>query len=113
MILLPGPGRRAIPLREGFPHPHIGTGCLTLGDHLMNRAYALALALVLATPSFADEVGQIATDWTGNDIIVDAIQDPKVQGVTCHLTYFNRGLLDRLRQGHWFEDPSHSSIACR
>jgi CreA protein len=79
----------------------------------MNRAYALALALVLATPSSAEEVGQIATDWTGNDIIVDAIQDPKIQGITCHLTYFERGLIDRLRKGNWFQDPSNSSIACR
>ena len=79
----------------------------------MNRAFALALALVLATPSFAEEVGQIATDWTGNDIIVDAIQDPKIQGITCHLTYFERGLIDRLRKGNWFQDPSNSSIACR
>jgi CreA protein len=79
----------------------------------MNRAFALALALLLATPSFAEEVGQIATDWTGNDIIVDAIQDPKIQGITCHLTYFERGLIDRLRKGNWFQDPSNSSIACR
>jgi CreA protein len=79
----------------------------------MNRAFALALALLLATPSFAEEVGQIATDWTGNDIIVDAIQDPKIQGITCHLTYCERGLIDRLRKGNWFQDPSNSSIACR
>ena len=79
----------------------------------MIRALALALALVSATPSVAEQVGKIATDWTGNDIIVDAIQDPKVQGVTCHLTYFERGLIDRLRKGDWFQDPSNSSIACR
>jgi CreA protein len=28
-------------------------------------------------------------------------------------TLFSRGLIDVLRQGHWFEDPSNSSIACR
>ena len=76
-------------------------------------ALALALALVAATPSLAEEVGKIATDWTGNDIVVEAISDPKVQGVTCHLTYFERGLIDRLRKGDWFQDPSNSSIACR
>ena len=79
----------------------------------MTRVFALSLALLAATPSFAEEVGKIATDWTGNDIIVDAIQDPKVQGITCHLTYFERGLIDRLRKGDWFQDPSNSSIACR
>ena len=24
-----------------------------------------------------------------------------------------RGLIDRLRKGNWFEHPSHASIACR
>jgi CreA protein len=79
----------------------------------MTRALFLALALFAATPSLAEEVGKIATDWTGNDIVIEAIQDPKVQGVTCHLTYFERGLIDRLRKGDWFQDPSNSSIACR
>ncbi len=77
------------------------------------RRLALVAALVLATPAAAEPVGEIGTDWTGNDIVIEAIADPKVQGVTCHLTYFSRGLIDRLRQGNWFEDPSNSSIACR
>jgi CreA protein len=25
----------------------------------------------------------------------------------------SRGLIDRLRHGNWFEDPSNSSIVCR
>ena len=79
----------------------------------MTSVLAFALALAAATPSFAKEVGKIATDWTGNDIVVEAIPDPKVQGVTCHLTYFERGIIDRLRKGDWFQDPSNSSIACR
>jgi len=79
----------------------------------MNRALVLGLALLAATPVVAEQVGKIATDWTGNDIVVEAIPDPKVQGITCHLTYFERGLIDRLRNGDWFQDPSNSSIACR
>jgi CreA protein len=75
---------------------------------------ALALAAFLAArPAAAQEVGRIGTDWTGNDIVVEAVADPKVEGVTCHLTYFSRGFLDRLMQGNWFEDPSNTSIACR
>jgi CreA protein len=77
---------------------------------------AAALALALAAPAAlvtAEEVGRIGTDWTGNDVVVDALPDPKVAGVTCHLTWFDRGVLDRLRQGNWFENPSNSSIACR
>ncbi len=77
------------------------------------RRGALVAALALATPAAAEPVGEIGTDWTGNDIVIEAIADPKVQGVTCHLTYFSRGLIDRPRQGNWFEGPSNSSIACR
>ena len=80
---------------------------------MVARRVALAAALALATPAVAEQVGEIGTDWTGNDIVVEAIADPQVQGVTCHLTSFSRGLIDRLRQGNWFEDPSTSSIACR
>jgi len=75
-------------------------------------ASAAALALLpLAAP--AEEVGRIGVDWTGNDIIIEAVQDPEVKGVTCHIAYFDRSFLDRLSQGNWFEDPSNASIACR
>jgi hypothetical protein len=30
-------------------------------------------ALVLATPAAAEQVGEIRTDWTGNDIVIEAI----------------------------------------
>jgi len=74
-----------------------------------------ALALLAATGSAgsAETVGKVGVDWTGNDIIIDAVQDPKIQGITCHVTYFDRSIIDRLRKGNWFEDPSNSSIACR
>jgi len=75
-------------------------------------AAALATALS-ATPVFAEVIGKVGVDWMGNDIIVDAMSDPKVKGVTCHVTYFDRGVLDRLKNGNWFEDPSNNSIACR
>ena len=78
------------------------------------RATLAALLLGFAAlPALAEEVGEVGVDWTGNDIIIDAITDPKVQGVTCHVSYFERGVIDRLRKGNWFEDPSDSSIACR
>ena len=76
-------------------------------------ALVAALALAAPAPAAAEQVGEIGTDWTGNDIVVEAIADPKVRGVTCHMTSFSRGFIDRLRQGNWFEDPSNSSIACR
>ena len=77
------------------------------------RRLALVAVLVLAAPAAAEQVGEIGTDWTGNDIVIEAIADPEVKGITCHMTYFSRGMIDRLRQGNWFEDPSNSSIACR
>ena len=40
-------------------------------------------------------------------------QGPGVEGVTCHVSYFDRGIIDRLQKGNWFEDPSDSSISCR
>ena len=61
----------------------------------------------------AEQVGEVGVDWLGNDIIVEAIKDPEVEGVTCHVSYFDRGVIDRLQKGNWFEDPSDSSISCR
>lgn len=71
------------------------------------------LPLFLPGSAAADKVGEIGVDWLGSDIIIEAIPDPKVQGVTCHVAYFERGMIDRLKNGNWFEDPSNSSIACR
>ena len=61
----------------------------------------------------AEQVGNVDVDWLGNDIVIEAFADPDVQGVTCHVAYFERGLIDRLQNGNWFEDPSNSSISCR
>mgnify|MGYP001604685268 FL=1 len=72
----------------------------------------LAMLALISGPVVAEEVGRVGVDWTGNDIIVDAVADPQVQGVTCHLAYFDRSMLDRLSQGNWFEDPSNSAIEC-
>ena len=48
-------------------------------------------------------VDQPKNQWTGLE---------NAQGVTCLVAYFERGLVDRLKNGNWFEDPSNSSIAC-
>ena len=78
----------------------------------MFRLAALALALIPAT-AHAEIVGKVGVDWVGNDVLVEAIPDPKVEGVTCHIAYFERSVIDRLSQGNWFEDPSNASIDCR
>jgi len=82
----------------------------------MHRLAALAtagvIAITLAACGDSREVGSVGVDWTGNDIAIDAVADPEVQGVTCHLAYFNRSFIDRLQQGNWFEDPSYSALDC-
>lgn len=79
----------------------------------MILAAALAATAVTAGAARAEVVGKVGVDWIGNDILVDAVTDPKVKGVTCHVTYFDRSVIDRLKNGKWFEDPSNNSIACR
>ena len=76
-------------------------------------AAVTALAALAAIPAAAQQVGEVGVDWLGSDIIVEAITDPEVEGVTCHVSYFERGLIDRLKNGNWFEDPSNTAIACR
>jgi CreA protein len=81
----------------------------------LTRLSTWIIAALLGTGSAAqaDQVGEIGVDWAGNDIVIEAIPDPDVAGVTCHIAYFDRGLIDRLANGNWFEDPSNSSISCR
>ncbi len=78
------------------------------------KRFAAVLALTIASgAASAQVVGEIGVDWLGNDIYIEAFKDPKVQGVTCHVSYFDRGVIDRLQKGNWFEDPSDSSIECK
>ncbi|WP_298845259.1 CreA family protein [uncultured Roseobacter sp.] len=77
------------------------------------RSVAVIFATGAASAAQAEQVGNVDVDWLGNDIIIEAFADPGVSGVTCHVAYFERGLIDRLQKGNWFEDPSNSSIACR
>lgn len=81
---------------------------------MLRRFTAAILTLAIGTSSsLAEEVGEVSVDWLGNDIVIEAVSDPDVEGVTCHISYFDRGIIDRLQKGNWFEDPSNSSIACR
>lgn len=79
---------------------------------LIGLAAAAVLATSLAACGDAREAGRVGVDWTGNDVVIDAVADPKVEGVTCHVASFSRSLIDRLQQGNWFEDPSYSALDC-
>ena len=62
----------------------------------------------------ADVIGEVSTTWRvmGNDkIVVEAINDDEVKGVTCHISYAKTGGIS----GNlgFAEDPSRFSIACR
>ena len=81
--------------------------------HLRKFAFLTVAACLMAQSSHADAVGSVDVDWLGNDIVIEAFNDPEVAGVTCHVAYFERGIIDRLQKGNWFEDPSNSSIAWR
>jgi CreA protein len=72
----------------------------------------------MALPARAEEstVAKLSTDIVGNAVEVDAIDDPKVQGVTCYWSHFNRSLIDRLwkmKQTSVFLDPSNSGLNCQ
>ncbi|PRX11672.1 UNVERIFIED_ORG: CreA protein [Martelella mediterranea] len=80
------------------------------------RGYMVSLIAglaLMATAASAEQVGEVGVDWVGNDIEIEALHDPEIDGVTCHIAYFDRSVIDRLSKGNWFEDPSNSSIACR
>ena len=80
----------------------------------MKPATTLLLA-VFAFPAVADEVGCVTTTWKmigANDrICVYAFDDPKVPGVTCHVSQARTGGV----KGSFglAEDPSQFSLACR
>lgn len=78
---------------------------------LISLIYLLFLAGI--AHAAAEDIGEFRNDWTGNAIVIEAIADPKVQGVTCHVSRFSRSVIDRLSKGDWFIDPSNSSIACQ
>lgn len=85
----------------------------TIKAPLKLAALCLPLALLAACGGpRGGEVAEINNDWTGNEIKIESFEDEKVNGVTCHMAHFDRGVIDRLRKGDWFENPSNGSIDC-
>lgn len=79
----------------------------------LTAAPALLFACLLsACGGSGTEVGEFKNDWSGNEIKITQLEDPKVEGVVCHLAHFDRSVWDRLGKGNWFENPSNSSISC-
>lgn len=80
----------------------------------MRHLTALLLA-ALALPVAAEEVGCVTTAWkligANHRVCVYAFDDPKVPGVTCHVSQAKTGGV----KGSFglAEDPSQFSLACR
>lgn len=81
----------------------------------MNTIIALLLVLLCVASAWGEEIGSVDTAFKllGPDhkIVIEAFDDPKVEGVTCHLSRAKTGGL----KGAFglAEDPSNASIACR
>lgn len=68
-----------------------------------------------ATSAQAEEVGCVTTAWkllgANHKVCVEAFDDPKIPGVTCHISQARTG---GIKGGLGLaEDPSHFSLACR
>lgn len=72
-----------------------------------------ALLLLGACGRDGAGVGEFSNDLMGNEIMIEAMRDPAIPNVVCHLAYFDRSFLDRISQGNWFENPSNSSVSCQ
>lgn len=74
------------------------------------RKFRVGLALVVVVLGLVgcsdSEVGDVSLGWfTTKDIKVEIVNDPKVSGVTCHISHVEANLD--------LADPSDMSIACR
>jgi CreA protein len=82
---------------------------------LQLRLLATGLLLTVTFPTCADTVGCVTTTWkligANHKICVDAFNDPKVPGVTCHVSQARTGGVS----GSFglAQDPSQFSLACR
>jgi len=79
------------------------------------KALVLALALLSVTTARAEEIGCVTTAWkligANHRVCVYAFDDPKIPGVTCHVSQAKTGgIKGSLGLA---EDPSQFSIACR
>lgn len=73
------------------------------------------LAIIATAPAAAETIGCVTTEWkllgANHKVCVDAFADPKVPGVTCHVSQARTGGIS----GTFglAQDPSQFSLACR
>ncbi len=77
--------------------------------------YCALLLAFSASIAQAEEIGCVTTSWkligANHKICVQAFDDPKVQGVSCHISQAKAGGISGALGVA--EDPSQFSIACR
>ena len=75
----------------------------------------LLCCATIVSASYAEEVGSVDTEfkWLGPDhkIVVEAFDDPKIEGITCYLSRFKKGGLKGMVG--MAEETSDASLACR
>jgi len=80
----------------------------------MRWLVAIAL-MIVSSAAVAEEIGSVSTVFKmvgpNDKIVIEAFDDPKVEGVTCHLSRAKRGGIKGAVG--LAEDSSDASIACR
>ncbi|WP_322105139.1 CreA family protein [Paraburkholderia sp. J41] len=79
----------------------------------LRHAFAL-LACACASAAHAEQIGSVSTNFrlTGSDkVVVEAYDDPQVQGITCYVSRARTGGVKGTLG--IAEDPTEASIACR
>jgi len=79
------------------------------------RILATAILYLTSLSANADSVGCVTTEWkligANHKVCVDAFHDPKVTGVTCHVSQARTGGVSGSLG--LAQDPSEFSLACR
>ena len=78
-------------------------------------ALLVTLALLTSAATLADQVGCVTTEWkligANHKVCVESFNDPKVPGVTCHVSQARTGGVSGSLG--LAQDPSQFSLACR
>ena len=81
----------------------------------MNKLLNITLLLLVSTVARAETIGCVTTAWkllgANHKVCVDAFADPKISGVTCHVSQAKTGGISGSLG--LAQDPSEFSLACR
>jgi len=81
----------------------------------MKKILHVFVMLLASAPALADNVGCVTTAWkllgANHKVCVEAFSDPKIPGVTCHVSQARTGGISGSLG--LAQDPSEFSLACR